>query len=148
MITALGHNASDNWAALIEGRSGTRRVSLFDADGYDSQVAGEVPDFDPTAYMDRKEARRADRVTQFGFVAADEALKQAGYVVDPSNGADMAVIMGTAIGGITTLMAEYDTLLAKGPTRVSPFLMPMMLPDMTSGQLSIRLGAKGRTTRW
>jgi 3-oxoacyl-[acyl-carrier-protein] synthase II len=143
MITALGHNASDNWAALIEGRSGTRRVSLFDADGYDSQVAGEVPDFDPTAYMDRKEARRADRVTQFGFVAADEALKQAGYVVDPSNGADMAVIMGTAIGGITTLMAEYDTLLAKGPTRVSPFLMPMMLPDMTSGQLSIRLGAKG-----
>lgn len=143
MITALGHNASDNWAALVEGRSGTRRVSLFDAKGYDSQVAGEVPDFDPTAYMDRKEARRADRVTQFGFVAADEALKQAGYVVDPSNGADMAVIMGTAIGGITTLMAEYDTLLAKGPTRVSPFLMPMMLPDMTSGQLSIRIGAKG-----
>jgi 3-oxoacyl-[acyl-carrier-protein] synthase II len=143
MITALGHNASDNWAALVEGRSGTRRVSLFDAEAYVSRVAGDVPDFDPTAYMDRKEARRADRVTQFGFVAADEALKQAAYVVDPANGADMAVIMGTAIGGITTLMSEYDTLLAKGPGRVSPFLMPMMLSDMTSGQLSIRIGAKG-----
>jgi len=142
MITALGHNATDNWAALIAGRSGVRRISLFDPAGYDSQVAGEVPDFDPTAYMDRKEARRADRVTQFAFVAADEALKQANYTVDRENGTDMAVIVGTAIGGVTTLMAEYDTLLAKGPARVSPFLMPMMLSDMTSGQLSIRLGAK------
>jgi 3-oxoacyl-[acyl-carrier-protein] synthase II len=105
-------------------------------------VAGEVQDFDPASYMDRKEARRADRVTQFGFVAAAEALKQAGY--DPSeNGAEMAVVIGTAIGGISTLMEEYDTLLAKGPGRVSPFLMPMMLSDMTSGQLSIKLGAKG-----
>jgi 3-oxoacyl-[acyl-carrier-protein] synthase II len=93
--------------------------------------------------MDRKEARRADRTTQFAFVAADEALKQANYQPEPANGDDFAVIIGTAIGGVTTLMGEYDTLLAKGPGRVSPFLMPMMLPDMTSGQLSIRLGAKG-----
>lgn len=143
MITALGHNAVDCWSNLIAARSGVRRISLFDPTGYDSQVAAEVPGFDPTAFMDRKEARRADRTTQFAFVAADEALKQANYAPDPANGAEFAVIIGTAIGGITTLMAEYDTLLARGPGRVSPFLMPMMLPDMSSGQLSIRLGAKG-----
>ncbi len=142
MITALGHNACDNWTELVEGRSGIRRISLFDPAGYGSQVAGEVPQFDPAQYMDRKEARRADRVTQFAFVAADEALKQARYDV-ADNGTDMAVIIGTAIGGITTLSQEYETLMAKGPGRVSPFLMPMMLSDMTSGQLSIKLGAKG-----
>jgi 3-oxoacyl-[acyl-carrier-protein] synthase II len=142
MITALGHNACDNWTELVEGRPGIRRISLFDPAGYESQVAGEVPEFDPAQYMDRKEARRADRVTQFAFVAADEALKQARYDA-ADNGTDMAVVIGTAIGGITTLMEEYDKLLAKGPGRVSPFLMPMMLSDMTSGQLSIKLGAKG-----
>lgn len=144
MITALGHNACENWESLVAAKSGTARITLFDPTAYESQVAGEVKHFDPTAYMDRKEARRADRVTQFAFVAADEALKQSGY--DPrvaGHGDAMAVILGTAIGGITTLMAEYDTLLEKGPGRVSPFLMPMMLADMTSGQLSIKLGAKG-----
>ncbi len=142
MITALGHNACDNWTELVEGRPGISRISLFDPAGYESQVAGEVAGFDPAEYMDRKEARRADRVTQFAFVAADEALKQARYDA-ADNGTDMAVVIGTAIGGITTLMEEYDKLLAKGPGRVSPFLMPMMLSDMTSGQLSIKLGAKG-----
>ena len=77
MVTALGHNAADTWANLIEGRSGLRRISLFDPAGYDSQVAGEVPDFDPSIYMDRKDARRADRLTQFAIVAAEAALKQA-----------------------------------------------------------------------
>jgi 3-oxoacyl-[acyl-carrier-protein] synthase II len=142
MITALGHNACANWDSLVAARSGVARITLFDPTGYDSQVAGEVKDFDPSAYMDRKEARRADRVTQFAFVAANEALKQSGFEPGPDQ-TNMAVIIGTAIGGITTLMSEYDTLREKGPSRVSPFLMPMMLSDMTSGQLSIKLGAKG-----
>jgi len=143
MVTPLGHNSADSWSRLIRGESGIERISLFEPGAFDSQVAGEVRDFDPSVYMDRKEARRADRTTQFAFVAADEALKQAKYDVDPADGRDCAVIIGTAIGGMTTLLSEYDTLLAKGPGRVSPFLMPMMLVDMTSGQLSIRLGAKG-----
>lgn len=143
MITALGHNACDNWERMVAGTTGTNRISLFDPTGYESTVSGEVKDFDPTAYMDRKEARRADRFTQFAYVAAQEALKQSNYEIDRANGNNVSVIVGTAIGGITTLMEEYDTLLAKGPGRVSPFLMPMMLPDMASGQLSIRLGAKG-----
>ncbi|MEO6398140.1 MAG: beta-ketoacyl-ACP synthase II [Tepidiformaceae bacterium] len=143
MITALGHNACDNWEAMAAGRSGIAPITLFDATGYDSRVAGEVKDFDPGEYMERKEARRADRVTQLAFVAANEALAQSGYDPSSSNGEDFAVIVGTAIGGITSLMAEYDTLREKGPSRVSPFLMPMMLSDMTSGQLSIKLGARG-----
>ncbi len=142
MITALGHTACANWEAMTEGRSGIRRITLFDPTGYDSQVAGEVPDFDPTQYMDRKEARRADRVTQFAFAATNEALEQSGYEPASGDGTDFAVIMGTAIGGVTTLMAEYETLREKGPGRVSPFLMPMMLSDMSAGQLSIKLGAR------
>ncbi|MCC7365583.1 MAG: beta-ketoacyl-ACP synthase II [Dehalococcoidia bacterium] len=143
MITPLGHNTCDNWAALTEGRSGTGRISLFDPTGYDSEVAGEVKGFDPTKYMDRKEARRADRFTQFAFVAANEAIKHAGFEINDENGPRVAVVIGTAIGGITTLMQEYDVLRDKGPGRVSPFVVPMMLPDMASGQLSIRLGARG-----
>ena len=143
LVTPVGHNACDSWDALVAGRSGTARISLFDPTGYESQVAGEVKDWDAAKYMDRKEARRADRFTQFAAVAADEALRHAQYAIDPADSTNVAVIIGTAIGGITTLMSEYDTLLAKGPGRVSPFLMPMMLPDMASGSLSIRLGAKG-----
>ena len=143
MITPVGHNACDTWAALTKGLSGTARITLFDPAGFESQTAGEVKDFEPSVYMDRKEARRADRTTQFTFVAANEALRQSGYVIPRDAGSNVAVVIGTAIGGITTLMNEYDTMLAKGPSRVSPFLMPMMLPDMSSGQLSIKLGARG-----
>jgi len=142
MISPVGHNSCDSWDALVAGKAGIQRITLFDPEGYESQVAGEVKDFDPAKYMDRKEARRADRFTQFAFVAANEALAQSGYEIDPADGTDVAVVIGTAIGGITTLMAEYDTLLARGPSRVSPFVVPMMLPDMAAGQLSIRLGAK------
>ena len=94
MITALGHNASANWESLVAARSGIGRITLFDPTGYESQVAGEVKDFDPTVYMERKEARRADRVTQFAFVAADEALKQSGFDTR-ADGNNMAVIIGT-----------------------------------------------------
>jgi 3-oxoacyl-[acyl-carrier-protein] synthase II len=143
IVSPLGHNRCDTWDALVAGRSGTGTVTLFDPEGYESRVAGEVKDFDATKYMDRKEARRADRFTQFAFVAAHEALQQAGFAFERQDGNDVAVIIGTAIGGITTLIAEYDTLREKGPSRVSPFLVPMMLPDMASGQLSIKLGARG-----
>lgn len=142
MVTPLGHNVAETWAAMVGGCSGTDRISLFDPDGFESQVAGEVKDFDPTQFMERKDARRADRATQFTFVAADEALRQADLSFDESNRDRSAVIIGTAMGGISTLSQEYETLKAKGPGRVSPFLMPMMLPDMSSGQLSIRLGAR------
>lgn len=141
MITAIGHSACENWESLLAARSGIAPITLFDPHGFDSQIAGEVKDFDPGNYMDRKEARRADRVTQLAFAATREALKQSAYEPPAEN--NLAVILGTAIGGIGTLISEYDTLREKGPGRVSPFLMPMMLSDMTSGQLSIKFGAKG-----
>ena len=142
MITPLGHSACETWDGLIAGQSGTDRITLFDPSGFESQVAAEVKDFDAAKHMDRKEARRADRVTQFTFVAANEALGQSGYTIPGDDGRNVAVVIGTAIGGITTLVAEYETMREKGPSRVSPFLMPMMLADMSSGQLSIKLGAK------
>jgi len=143
MITPVGHSACDTWDSLVTGRGGIERISLFDPEGFDSQIAGEVKKFDPLRYMEKKEARRADRFTQFTFVAADEALKQSGYDIVEGKTDNVAVIIGTAIGGVTTLAEEYETMMAKGPGRVSPFLIPMMLPDMSSGQLSIRVGARG-----
>lgn len=143
MITPVGHNACDTWNALREGVSGITRITRFDPAAFGSQVAGEVKDFDPTKVMERKDARRADRFTQLAFAAAQEALTNSGFIIPPGEGKDVITIVGTAIGGITTLMEEYDTMVAKGPSRVSPFLVPMMLPDMASGHLSIKLGARG-----
>jgi 3-oxoacyl-[acyl-carrier-protein] synthase II len=143
MITPIGHDTCETWDSLVNGRGGIHRITLFDPEGFDSQIAGEVKAFDPTKYMEKKEARRADRFTQFTFVAADEALRQSGYEIRDGETDNVAVIIGTAIGGVMTLAAEYETMKAKGPGRVSPFLIPMMLPDMASGQLSIRVGARG-----
>lgn len=143
MITPVGQGACDTWNALIGGKSGIRTITHFDPSQHGSKCAGEVQGWDPTRYMERKEARRADRFTQFAIAAADEALRQSGLVIDAQNGAHVAVVVGTAIGGIMTLVEEYDTMLAKGPGRVSPFLIPMMLPDMASGTLSIHTGSRG-----
>ncbi|GAB4324637.1 MAG: beta-ketoacyl-ACP synthase II [Dehalococcoidia bacterium] len=141
-ITPLGHNVCDSWDALVNGRSGITGVTLFDATGYESRVGGEVKDFDPLAYMEKKDARRSDRFAQFAFVAADEALRHARYTV-PEGANNVATIVGSALGGVTSFSSEYDKLRERGPGRVSPFLLPLMLADMASGQLSIRLGAKG-----
>jgi 3-oxoacyl-[acyl-carrier-protein] synthase II len=143
MITPLGRTAQETWERSVAGCSGTRRISHFDPEGYACQVAGEVRDFDPASVMERKEARRADRFTQFAFAAAGEALGQAAFKITPANAERVAVVIGTAIGGITTVLEEHEVMRERGPGRVSPFLVPMMLPDMASGQLSIKLGAKG-----
>jgi 3-oxoacyl-[acyl-carrier-protein] synthase II len=141
MITPNGHTSKATWESLVGGRSGIAPITLFDSSDFECRIAGEVKQFDPSEYMERKAARRSDRFSQFAFVAADEALAQSGYQIPADN--SVAVVVGTAIGGITTLSEEFEALRDKGPNRVSPFLIPMMLPDMASGQLSIRLGAKG-----
>lgn len=142
MITPLAHNVEDNWEALVAGRPGTGRITHFDPEGFDSQVAGEVKGFEPTARLDRKEAKRADRFSQFAMVAADEAIRHSGLVIERDDGTRVATIIGTAHGGIMTLVHEQEVLRTRGPGRVSPFVVPMMLSDMACGNVSIRNGAR------
>jgi 3-oxoacyl-[acyl-carrier-protein] synthase II len=142
-ITPVGRDVPSTWDALIAGRSGIADVTLFETSDLDVRFAGEVKAFDPTAYLDRKEARRMDRFLQFGLVAAQEAWRDADLKVTPDNAEQVGVLMGSGIGGIGTLVEQTTVLLHKGPDRVSPFLIPMFLPDMLSGLVSIQTGAKG-----
>jgi 3-oxoacyl-[acyl-carrier-protein] synthase II len=142
-ITPVGHDVPSSWDALIAGRSGIAEVTLFETSDLDVRIAGEVKGFDPTAYLDRKEARRMDRFLQFGLVAAQEAWRDADLKITPDNAELVGVLMGSGIGGIGTLVEQTTVLLHKGPDRVSPFLIPMFLPDMLSGLVSIQTGAKG-----
>ncbi|MYA52182.1 MAG: beta-ketoacyl-ACP synthase II [Dehalococcoidia bacterium] len=142
LVTPLGLDVPATWDALLAGQSGVGLVTQFEDERFGDVVAAEVKDFDPTQFMERKEARRADRFVQLAFVAADEALRQANYAAPEDDGHRVATIIGTAVGGVLSVAREMEVLQERGPHRVSPFLMTQMLPDMASGQLSIRLGAK------
>jgi 3-oxoacyl-[acyl-carrier-protein] synthase II len=142
-VSPVGLDASATWTALISGRSGIGRIELFDPSDQEVTIAAEVKGFDPTVAMDRKEARHNDRFVQFAAAAAREAVEQAGLTIDSGNSAEIGVIIGSGIGGIATLSEQLDVLRDKGPRRVSPFLVPMMISDMASGQVSILLGARG-----
>lgn len=143
MVTPLGLDARATWEGLLAGRSGVRRIEHFADERFAGTVAAEVRGFDPEAYMERKDARRADRFTQFAIAAAEEARAQAGHERREGGDARMATLIGTAIGGALTMEREYEALRERGPGRVSPFTLTRMLPDMAGGELSIRLGAKG-----
>lgn len=142
-ISPLGLDVATTWKALCDGASGVDYIKAFDTMGFDSRIAAEVKGFEPTNYLDRKEARRMDRFAQFAVAAAREALKQAGLSLDEVDKDRLAVIVGSGIGGILTLSQQYQTLREKGPDRVSPFLIPMMLADMASAQVSMMVGALG-----
>ncbi|MCC7104176.1 MAG: beta-ketoacyl-ACP synthase II [Chloroflexi bacterium] len=142
-VTPIGNDAPSTWKAMVNGEGGVRRISLFDPTGFDCQIAAEVKGFDPAAMLGAKEARRSDRFLQFGVVAAHEALRDAGLKIDDSNATEIGVIVGSGIGGIATLQDQIDVMRSRGPQRVSPFLVPMMIIDMLAGQISISLGAKG-----
>jgi 3-oxoacyl-[acyl-carrier-protein] synthase II len=142
-VSPVGLDAASTWDALIAGISGVDRISLFDAGDQDVMIAAEVKGFDPTVAMERKEARRNDRFVQFAAAAAREAVEKAALTIDCANSEQIGVIIGSGIGGIGTLSEQLDVLRDKGPRRVSPFLVPMMISDMASGQVSILLGARG-----
>ncbi|MQY67281.1 MAG: beta-ketoacyl-ACP synthase II [Dehalococcoidia bacterium] len=143
VICPLGLNTTETWEALAAGRSGVDRITLFDTEGFETKIAGEVKGFEATNYMNPKEARRNDRFSQMAVAAGLEATKQANLKIDDSNKDDIGIIIGSGIGGLTTLFEQTKVLLEKGPDRVSPFLIPMMMPNIASAQASITLGARG-----
>ena len=143
IVSPLGLNTEDTWQGLINGRSGIDYITSFDSELFETRIAGEVKDFNPNDFLDRKEARRMDRFTQFAAVAAQEAVRNAKLDITENNATRIASMIGTGIGGIITLSQEYQVLIDKGPSRVSPFLIPMMLADTASGRVSMMTGAKG-----
>jgi 3-oxoacyl-[acyl-carrier-protein] synthase II len=143
VISSVGSSVDHFWESLLLGRSGIRKIRSFDASPFSTQIGGEALDFRPEQYLDTKEIRLYDRFLQFAIAASEQALKQAGYHIDPSNAERTGVYIGTGFGGINTLLDNHRTLLDRGARRVSPFMVPMMIPNMAAGQVSIRYGAKG-----
>jgi 3-oxoacyl-[acyl-carrier-protein] synthase II len=143
VICPLGLNTTETWQALTAGRSGVDRITLFDTEGFETKIAGEVKGFDPARYMNRKDARHNDRFSQMAVAAGHQALEQSGLKIDDSNQDDIGIVIGSGIGGLTTLFEQIKLLLERGPDRISPFLIPMMMPNMASAQTSIIMGANG-----
>jgi len=143
IISPLGLDVESTWDGIVNGRSGVDLITSFDTEGFDTHFAAEVKGFDPENHLERKEARRMDRFAQFAAVAAQQACAQAGLergTVDPYR---VGVIIGSGIGGISTLSQQHEILIERGPKRVSPFLIPMMLGDMASAQVSMVTGSMG-----
>ena len=142
-ISPVGLDINSSWKQLIAGQSGIDFISAFDTTGFETTFAGEVKGFDPENYMDRKDARRMDRFAQFAVAAAKEACKQANLDISSLDPFRTGVVVGSGIGGIVTLSQQQEILASKGPRRVTPFLIPMMLGDMASAQVSMATGAMG-----
>jgi len=142
-VTPLGLSANEFWEALVAGRSGIGAVTHFDPDRLTSQIAGELKGFDPVQFMDRKEARRTDPFAQYAVAAAVQAMEQSGLDTSEHNGNRVGVIVGSGVGGVSTWEAQHKVFLEKGPGRVSPFFIPMMIIDMAAGKVSMLFGARG-----
>ena len=145
LVTPVGLNVEESWSALLAGVSGAGPITQFDASDHPVRFACEVKDFDPEEYMDRKEARRADRFLQFAMATAVQAAEQADLegIMRATAPERVGVIVGSGIGGLTTLEDQHAKLLSRGPGRVSPFFIPMFIGDMAAGMISMRYGAQG-----
>jgi 3-oxoacyl-[acyl-carrier-protein] synthase II len=146
ILSPLGTGIEKNWQALITGQSGIGPITLFDTTDYGTRFAGEVKDFDPTAFADKRDLKHMDRFVQFAVGGARMAVADANLTIGDDNSEQIGVLIGTGIGGTWTWEANHRQLVEKGPHRVSPYFIPMMIGDMGSGQVSIRLGAKGPNT--
>ena len=142
-VSPVGNDLPTTWSNLIAGKSGAAPIKSFDATQFKTKFACEVKDFDITPLVGKKEARRMDRFTQLAVAATKEALDDSGLQVTPDSSWRVGVLVGTGIGGISTIETEMRQLVFKGPDRISPFLVPMMLPDTAAGQIAIQFGLRG-----
>lgn len=143
LVSPLGDGTSLTWQGLLEGRSGVGPITRFDATEYPSRIAGEVPDFDPLKYIDKKELKKSDRFIQLALAAAEGAMDDSGLQIDEAAGSRVGVIIGSGIGGLPLIERTHEKLVEKGPSRVSPFFIPGLIVNMAAGQVSIRYGARG-----
>ncbi|WP_026566129.1 beta-ketoacyl-ACP synthase II [Bacillus sp. UNC41MFS5] len=142
-VTPLGNDAETTWKNILEGKSGIGPLTRVNADEYPAKVAAESTDFNPEAFMDRKDARKMDRFTQFAVASALMAVKDANLTINEENSHRVGVWIGSGIGGMETFEQQFEIFQNRGYKRVSPFFVPMLIPDMATGQVSITLGARG-----
>ena len=142
-ITPIGNNLAEYWSGLLQGHNGVGAVTLFDASQHACQFAAEVKDFDPCKYLDKKDAKRMDRFAQFGVCASKQAIADANFEINELNADQVGVLIGTGVGGLQVMEDQKANLLTKGPRKVSPFTIPMMISNMAAGLTAIHTGAKG-----
>jgi len=143
LVTPLGTGVEKTWKAICAGESGIARITRFDPTGYDAQIAGEVKDFDPARFIEKKEIKKMDTFIHYAVGAAQLAVDDAGLKVKPEEATKVGVYIGSGIGGLGSIEHYHDVLKEKGPGRVSPFFIPMTIINLASGQVAIRIGAKG-----
>ncbi|MGZ7046527.1 MAG: beta-ketoacyl synthase N-terminal-like domain-containing protein, partial [Candidatus Aminicenantales bacterium] len=142
-VNPVGNNVDETWAALCAGISGIGPITKFDPGNQATKIAGELKNFNPLLYVDKKELRRLDDFIIYALACADMAMKDSGLVIDEANAERVGTIIGSGIGGIKTIEREHTVLEQSGPRRVSPFTIPAVLPNLAAGQVSIRHRAKG-----
>jgi len=143
IMSPVGHTIEEYWNALISGKSGVDYIKKFDASNFDTTFAAEIKNFDVSMYLDKKETRRMDTFTQYAVVAAQLAIENTGLNLENENLERIGVILGSGIGGMDTFEREYANYFERGPRKISPFFIPMMIPDIAPGYISIRYGFKG-----
>ena len=146
MVSPLGTGVEKTWQSLIQGKSGVARITKFDPTGFDTQIAAEVKDFLPENFMEKKDLRRMDVFIQYAVASAAMALEDSQLKITPANADRVGVVVGAGLGGLTTIENFHKVLLEKGPSRISPFFIPMLIVNEAPGQISIRFGAKGPNT--
>ncbi len=143
LLSPLGAGVEKTWNALLEGKSGIDRITRFDVAEFPVQIAGEVNDFDPADYIELKEIRKMDRFIHFAIAASQMAMDDSGLIIDNSNAEKVGVIIGSGIGGMSTIEKYHQVLLEKGYRRITPFFIPMLIINLAAGRVSMRFGAKG-----